>query len=278
MQSSGSDIGFNDPSTEDSHCSFELQTPADQPIMPENQSFHEPEAPVPMDLDNAPSRFDRPFDQSLVFPSIVSSPSSPFSTPCSPISQFLANAQAEFKTPAMPNNSSTTRREPLPASPQSDPLTSEEDPVVKSICLSIPEEEALTMDSILRGYFVKSPSENRQMVAFSAGPGGPYSLQIPNFPTSEATSLTMPNFDLIPWSEVTTFATPNSDQTPGCEATALGTLSLSPVFRSETIIPAAPTFDQMVPSSGTLLSGGARERIHSPRNSGKGNWYQTKAS
>ncbi|KAK7993003.1 hypothetical protein PG988_001797 [Apiospora saccharicola] len=145
MQHSGSDVGFNQPSAEESHCPLDPQTFAGQPLVPEHQSFHKPEAPVPMGLDNADSR---------------------------------------------------------------DSLSFEENPVVKRVCISIPEQEAIVMDSIIRGSFVPSLNEEHPK-QISAGPPALSSMQAPKFPRPQAHPLAAPSFNLIAWSEAATLGAPN---------------------------------------------------------------------
>ncbi|KAK8131762.1 hypothetical protein PG984_008200 [Apiospora sp. TS-2023a] len=231
MLPSESDMGFNGPSSEESHPPLELRTSTDQPIVSDHQLFHDPDAPFSTYFEDALPSFDEPSDQSLIPLSTVPTHFTPFSTLSSLTEYPPANAH---------------------------------DPIVKMIDLYIPKEESSAMDSIIRGDLGSSANENYPMETITAEPPTLYPMQVPSFPRSKASSLAMPSFDLTPQSEVTTFAVPNFDTVPGSEATIAGTSRFNPVPRSETMPLATPNFTPMIPVSGLPSSGESRKLIQAP--------------
>ncbi|KAK8004517.1 hypothetical protein PG989_004236 [Apiospora arundinis] len=190
MNPSKSDVGLNGPSAEDSHRALEMRPFDHQPLVSEDG------APGSTFFEDALPWFDDPFDRFQAPLSTALSSFTPF-----PIAPPLplhtpTDAQVDFEMSVTPTNSSATGQEGIDGSPQASSPPYLEHPRVKRICDGIPEEEASTMESILRGDNIAFPAENRSKNHLR--PLAPYPTPIPSVPRPEPMRHATPNFNSAP--------------------------------------------------------------------------------
>ncbi|KAK8032593.1 hypothetical protein PG990_002327 [Apiospora arundinis] len=180
MNPSKSDVGLNGPSAEDSHRALEMRPFDHRPLASEDR------APGSTFFEDALPWFDDPFDRFQAPLSTALSSLTPFPiVPPLPL-HTPTDAQVDFEMSVTPTNSSATGQEGIDGSPQASSPPYLEHPRVKRICDGIPEEEASTMESILRGDYIAFPAENSSRNHLR--PLAPIPTQVPSAPTAEKTT------------------------------------------------------------------------------------------